>query len=141
METHHLQLGNSLQNYYKGHIFNSYVSHYQRVYPIKPHETTKFLWFFLWFSDGFPMVFPWQFRRRDADLVDPLVGAIHRATVTCKTQPDRSGKLFQVYQVHVGMNVTLLLHIYFFIFISSYLFLHIYFFIFIYLIYLSLFIY
>ena len=34
-------------------IFNSYVSHYQRVYPIKSHETT----IFLWFSHVFSMVF------------------------------------------------------------------------------------
>ena len=32
-------------------IFNSYVSHYQRVYPIKSHWTT----IFLWFSYGFPV--------------------------------------------------------------------------------------
>ena len=43
-------------------IFNSKVSVYQRVNPIKSHETSIFLWFsygflmvFLWFSYGFPV--------------------------------------------------------------------------------------
>ena len=36
-------------------IFSSYVSPYQRVNPIKSHETT----IFLWSSYGFPMVFLW----------------------------------------------------------------------------------
>ena len=33
-------------------IFHSYVTNYQRVYPIEFHETT----IFLWFSYGFPMI-------------------------------------------------------------------------------------
>ena len=59
-------------------LFHSYVSHYQRLNPIKTHQTIIFPWFsydfptfprvfpcffmvFLWFShfsQGFPMVFP-----------------------------------------------------------------------------------
>ena len=33
-------------------IFHSYVGHYQRLNPMKSHETT----IFLWFSYGFPLV-------------------------------------------------------------------------------------
>ena len=42
-------------HYFDWAMFNSYVSHYQSVKPIKFHETT----IFPWFSHGFPMVFLW----------------------------------------------------------------------------------
>ena len=43
-------------------IFNSYVTNYQRVYPIKSHKTT----IFLWFSYSFPMVIHhhWHWKRQ-----------------------------------------------------------------------------
>ena len=55
-------------------IFNSDVSHFQRVYPIKSHETT----IFLWFSYGFPIA-RCRMKAAPANIYSPEVMAALRS--------------------------------------------------------------
>ena len=72
MENLHFQWVNPL--YISMAMFNSYVSHYHKVYPIKSHETT----IFLWFSYDFPMVFQWLTRLYVAASKQPPGDNLHQ---------------------------------------------------------------
>ena len=85
-------------------IFHSYVSHNQRVNPIKSHSTTIFLWFFY----GFPMVFLWfaQMVIFQGEPLQPLPSVhqviLHRLAAQQETLAAAIGNLrLQLFEPHV----------------------------------------
>ena len=114
-------------------IFNSYVSHYQRL---NLHFPMVFLWVFLWFSYGLPEgistahgVFPW--RAAQDSFPTPLSWSRTRcgARQPCRRLMDRDqpgapscSKLFQavihrIYQKNYILSITKYIYIYLLIYV------------------------